>query len=127
MHYIQKLGILILTFILFGMNNSAIGQTLVWQENFDSTALNTNLWTYDIGDGCERNLCGWGNAELQHYTSRTENVRVENGNLILEARRENYGTRSFTSGRIKTEGRVHIKYGTIEARIKISNLSHYLI
>jgi beta-glucanase (GH16 family) len=126
MHFIQKLGVFIFIFILFGMENTAMGQTLVWQENFDSTALNTNLWTYDNGDGCERNLCGWGNAELQHYTNRPENIRVENGNLIIEARRENYGTRSFTSGRIKTEGRVHIKYGTIEARIKIPNLANGL-
>jgi beta-glucanase (GH16 family) len=104
--------------------NSAKSQTLVWQDNFDSATINPNRWTYDFGDGCERNLCGWGNAELMHYTSRNENVRTENGNLVIEARRENYGTRSFTSARIKTEGRVHFKYGTVEARIKIPNLAN---
>jgi beta-glucanase (GH16 family) len=104
--------------------NSAKSQTLVWQDNFDSATINPNRWTYDFGDGCERNLCGWGNAELMYYTSRNENVRTENGNLVIEARRENYGTRSFTSARIKTEGRVHFKYGTVEARIKIPNLAN---
>ena len=110
--------------LLFVNNSNA--QTLVWQEEFNSTSLNTNLWTYDFGDGCERNLCGWGNSELENYTTRPENVRIENGNLIIEARRETYGNSSFTSGRIKTEGRVHFKYGTVEARIKIPNLANGL-
>lgn len=110
--------------LLFVNNSNA--QTLVWQEEFNTTSLNTNYWTYDFGDGCERNLCGWGNSELQNYTKRPENVRIENGNLIIEARMENYANSSFTSGRIKTEGRVHIKYGTVEARIKIPNLANGL-
>ncbi|MEI8053279.1 MAG: family 16 glycosylhydrolase [Bacteroidota bacterium] len=101
-------------------------QTLVWQEEFNSTTINANYWTYDFGDGCDRTLCGWGNAELENYTTRPENVRIENGNLVIEARRENYLNSSFTSGRIKTEGRVHFKYGTVEARIKIPNLANGL-
>jgi beta-glucanase (GH16 family) len=104
--------------------NTAKSQTLVWQDNFDSAAINPNRWTYDVGDGCQIGNCGWGNAELEYYTSRNENVRTENGNLVIEARRENFGTRSFTSARIKTEGRVHFKYGTVEARIKIPNLAN---
>jgi len=104
--------------------NSVQSQTLVWQDNFDSTTINPNRWTYDVGDGCQIGNCGWGNAELENYTSRNENVRIENGNLVIEARRENYGTSSFTSARIKTEGRVHFKYGTVEARIKIPNLAN---
>ena len=101
-------------------------QTLVWQENFDAPTVNANRWTYDFGNGCERALCGWGNSELEYYTSRTENVRVENGNLIIEARKENFQNSAFTSGRIKTEGRVHFKYGTVEARIKIPNVANGL-
>ena len=102
-------------------------QTLVWQDEFNASPINTNIWAYDFGDGCGgRNLCGWGNAELQNYTTRPENVRIENGNLIIEGRRENYGSSSFTSGRIKTEGRMHFKYGTLEARIKIPNLANGL-
>ena len=63
-------------------------QTLVWEENFDQAAVNPTTWTYDFGDGCERNLCGWGNSELEYYTSRTENARIENGVLVIEARKE---------------------------------------
>ena len=106
---------------------AANSQTLVWQEEFNTgTSLSNDLWTYDFGDGCERGNCGWGNAELEYYTSRPENVRIENGNLVIEARSENFGSRAFTSGRVKTEGRVHFKYGTLEARIKIPNLANGL-
>lgn len=101
-------------------------QTLVWEDNFDGSSIDGNKWTYDFGDGCERGLCGWGNSELQYYTSRTENARIENGNLVMEARRENFQTREFTSARLKTEGRMHFKYGTLEARIRVPNLQNGL-
>jgi beta-glucanase (GH16 family) len=120
-----KLWIISMAFIVLSPQIS-ISQTLVWQEEFNSTSLNPNYWTYDFGDGCSRNLCGWGNAELQNYTTRPENLRIENGNLIIEGRRENYSNSSYTSGRIKTEGRIHFKYGTVEARIKIPNLANGL-
>ncbi len=121
----KKPASLIILFLLLKFL-PANAQTLVWQEEFNSTTINANYWTYDFGDGCDRTLCGWGNAELENYTTRPENVRIENGNLVIEARRENYLNSSFTSGRIKTEGRVHFKYGTVEARIKIPNLANGL-
>lgn len=99
---------------------------MVWQENFDAATLNSNYWTYDFGNGCERALCGWGNSELEYYTSRTENVRLENGSLVIEARKENFQGNAFTSGRIKTEGRMHFTYGTVEARIKVPDLKNGL-
>ena len=40
-------------------------------------------WGYDTGDGCP-DRCGWRNRELEYYNQRPENVRVENGHLILE-------------------------------------------
>jgi beta-glucanase (GH16 family) len=94
-------------------------QTLVWEDNFDGSSIDGNKWTYDVGTGCQIGNCGWGNAELEYYTSRPENARVENGNLVIEARREDFGGMPFTSARLKTEGRMHFKYGTLEARIKI--------
>ena len=60
-------------------------RTLVWEENFNTTTLNTQTWTYETGDGCSKGNCGWGNAELEYYTNRTENVRIENGHLVIEA------------------------------------------
>ena len=56
---------------------------LVWSDEFNEDGLpNTSKWRYDVG------AHGWGNSELQYYTSaRSENARVENGSLIIEARR----------------------------------------
>ncbi len=122
-----KLAVAIGLAFLLSCLYSAQSQTLVWQENFDSTGVNTNAWTYDFGNGSERPAgWGWGNQELEYYTSRSQNVRVENGSLVIEAIRENFQGSAFTSGRIKTEGRIHFKYGTIEARIKLPNLSNGL-
>lgn len=105
---------------------AASAQTLVWQDNFDGPAIDNTKWTFDFGDGCHLGICGWGNNELQYYTSRPDNARIENGNLVIEAKRETFGTRGFTSARLKTEGRMHFKYGTLEARIKTPNLSNGL-
>ena len=45
-------------------------QTLVWEDNFNGPAIDGNTWTYDVGNGCQIGLCGWGNGEMQYYTSR---------------------------------------------------------
>ena len=115
---------ILLLLLYFGTNTNA--QTLVWEENFDAAAVNPTTWTYDFGDGCERGICGWGNSELEYYTSRTENARIEDGKLLIEARREAFQGKPFTSARLKTEGRMHFKYGTVEARIKLPNVTRGL-
>lgn len=119
----KKLAIIL--FIIFA-TSPLTGQTLVWEENFDGTTINPETWTFDFGDGCERGICGWGNQELQYYTSRPENARIEDGSLVIEARRENFGGKEFTSARLKTIGRVQLKYGTLEARIKMPDLENGL-
>jgi beta-glucanase (GH16 family) len=89
---------------------------LVWSDEFnqpDGSSPNSTNWTYDIGAG------GYGNNELEYYTSRTNNARIENGNLVIEADQEDYGGSSYTSARMKTEGLFSIQYGRIEARINI--------
>jgi beta-glucanase (GH16 family) len=102
-------------------------QTLVWEDNFTATTINSSIWTYDFGNGSERDAgLGWGNAELEYYTSRTDNARIESGSLIIEAKREAFQGSAFTSARLKTEGRMHFKYGTIEARIKLPNMTRGL-
>lgn len=94
--------------------------TLVWSDEFDvAGAPDPSNWTYDLGDGSARGLVGWGNNELQFYTDRSENVRVENGNLIITARREMMGNSQYTSARILTRGLYQKKYGRFEARIKL--------
>ena len=93
--------------------------TLVWSDEFDGTELNMDNWAFQLGTGSQYGLRGWGNYELQYYTNRTENVRVENGNLVIEVRRENFGGMRYTSGRITTRGLHDFTYGRIEARISL--------
>ncbi len=88
---------------------SSAAYQLVWSEEFDGTSLNTNNWSYDVGDQ-------WYNNELQAYTSK--NVYVENGMLRIEGRKESSGSKSYTSGRIKTEGKKAWLFGKFEARMK---------
>lgn len=89
---------------------------LVMSDEFNvDGAPNPNLWSYNIGTGSN----GWGNNELQYYTDRSSNVKVENGMLHITARSEQYMGKSYTSARILTKGKYETKYGRIEARIKL--------
>ena len=85
---------------------------LVWSDEFTGSSINAVNWGFDLGAG------GWGNNELQNYTSRTENARIVNGALVIEARRENLGGAAFTSARLKTQGKQSFGINTwVEARI----------
>lgn len=93
---------------------------LTWEDNFDTNgAPNPTNWTYEIGDGTEQGIPGWGNNELQYYTDRQENVVVEDGMLKIIARQEQFQGRNYTSGRILTKGLFDQSYGRFEARIKL--------
>lgn len=91
------------------------GPIPVWSDEFDYTGLpDSSRWTYDTGGH------GWGNDEWQFYTKgRKENVWVENGKLIIEARKENFEGRNFTSTRLVSKGKGEWKYGRIEVRAKL--------
>ncbi|GAB4179269.1 MAG: hypothetical protein Kow00108_15230 [Calditrichia bacterium] len=100
---------------IFPIFLSAQSWELVWSDEFDGSAIDTDKWGYDIGTG----EWGWGNNELQYYTSRPENSYIENGNLVIEARRENYGGSNYTSARMVTRNKGDWKYGRIEVRAKL--------
>lgn len=89
------------------------GYDLIWFDEFNSSQVNSDFWTFEIGDGCP-NLCGWGNNELQYYTN--QNVTVEDGILTIEAREENMGGRSYTSTRMKTQDKFSFRYGRVDIR-----------
>ena len=91
---------------------------LVKSDEFDTgTAPDNLLWSYEIGKGPFND--GWGNNELEYYTSRPSNVKVANGNLELIAQKENYMGSQYTSARILTRGKFEQAYGRYEARIKL--------
>lgn len=92
------------------------GYTLAWQDEFNGSSLNLSDWTHEIGTGCP-NLCGWGNNELEYY--RSENTTVDGGQLIIEAKQENFGGKSYTSSRIKTQAKQSFQYGRIDIRAKL--------
>ncbi len=92
--------------------------SLVWADEFtqpDGTSPDPAKWDFNIGTGNN----GWGNFESQYYTSRTNNARIENDQLVIEALAENFGGRKFTSARLLTKGKGAWTYGRFEARIKL--------
>lgn len=85
---------------------------LIWSDEFSGTSINSANWGFDLGNG------GFGNNELENYTNRPENARIENGMLVIEARRENLGGSAYTSARMKTQGKQSFGINTwVEARI----------
>lgn len=88
---------------------------LVWSDEFNYTGHpDSSKWGYDVGGN------GWGNNELQFYTrARNENARVENGHLIIEARKEKTGNREYSSARLVTKGKGEWQYGKIEVKARI--------
>lgn len=93
---------------------------LVWADEFDQDgAPNPQNWNFELGDGTTQGIPGWGNNELQYYTDRPENVKVENGMLVITAREEFFEGSNYTSARLTTRGLLDQKYGRFEARIKL--------
>ena len=87
------------------------GYQLVWSDEFDTNTLGTN-WNVEV-------VGNPNNNEMQYYTNRASNVTIENGNLVLTARKESYGGKPFTSGRVNSQGKVRFTHGKIVARIKM--------
>jgi beta-glucanase (GH16 family) len=89
---------------------------LVWSDEFDTGGSPTSSkWTYDIGTGDN----GWGNQESQYYTSRSNNVIVEEGLLKIMAKKESYEKADYTSARLKSQGKYNFTYGKVEIRAKL--------
>ncbi len=87
--------------------DSYSGKSLVWSDEFDESEINLNNWTYDLG------AHGWGNQELQLYTSNSQNSYVHDGNLMIVAKNEgNY----YTSARMKSIDLQEFQYGRIDVR-----------
>ncbi|HET9695581.1 MAG TPA: glycoside hydrolase family 16 protein [Terriglobales bacterium] len=89
---------------------------LVWSDEFngnDGSLPDSTKWAMETGNW------GWGNNELEYYTSRAVNAQQKSGNLVITALKENYGGSAYTSARLKTQGLFEHTYGRVEARIKL--------
>lgn len=86
---------------------------LVWESDFaKDKAIDEKKWNLiDKGDG-------FGNNELQYYTPRPENAKVENGELVITGRKEDHKGKKYTSAKLTTDKKFAVKYGRIEACIK---------
>lgn len=112
----KKTTILLITLLLAGTvsTKTAYSQDyeLVWSDEFNGDSLETNSWNFWIGTAY--------NNELQYYTSQSKNAYIEDGKLHLEAHKEDYMGRKYTSARISTDStKIGWEQGRFEARLKM--------
>jgi beta-glucanase (GH16 family) len=114
MKFLRALIVLSLL-VATGMREEESKWQLVWSDEFDGKSLDQTKWELIV------NGRGGGNKELQYY--RKENVRIENGMLLIEARKEKFtgpdGSRDYTSAKIRTRAKGDWTYGRIEVRAKL--------
>jgi len=91
------------------------GYSLVWSDEFSESSLDPGVWNQEVGNGSG----GWGNNELEFYTSSPRNIFISNGNLIIEARKETVDRFNYTSGRMTTQEKKYFKFGRIDIRAKL--------
>lgn len=100
-------------------------ENLIWWDEFTNPDLNLKYWSYDIGDGCAEEVCGWGNQELQLYQQDKvyiDEIPDDNGNYAMVIEAEKNSNDQFISGRINSRNKVDIKYGILEIRMKVPDL-----
>ena len=99
-------------------NVSVTAQEVIWSDEFNSTSIDTSKWSL-ITEGI-----GNTDGELQQYTDNGSNAYLENGNLVLEAKREFLNGKQFTSAQLATQDKFSFRYGILEARIKMPNVAN---
>ncbi|KGE20770.1 discoidin domain-containing protein [Paenibacillus wynnii] len=91
---------------------------LTWNDEFNGDQIDTTKWNFVNQGG------GFGNHELEYYTSRNENARIEkmedgNGALVIEARKEKYQGQDYTSAKLFSQNKGDWTYGKYEVRAKL--------
>ncbi len=89
------------------------GYELVWGDEFNGTDISTDNWRWELGGN------GWGNQESQYYTDRRDNSYIENGDLVIVAKKENFSGSAYTSARMITSGKQSFQYGRVDIRAKL--------
>jgi beta-glucanase (GH16 family) len=89
------------------------GWTLVWHDEFNGPAIDTGIWNYEVNGN------GGGNNELQYYTAEQRNAFIENGTLVIQALKESYNGKAYTSARLNTDHKKDWLYGRVDVRAKL--------
>ncbi len=118
------LAVMAMTAISLGAAADDVNYKLVWNDEFNGSALDTRAWNIEVnGDG-------GGNNELQYYRSENVSLGTDSATgahcLILTAKKESYSGKSFTSGRVNTSAKAAFKHGKIESRIKFPKTANGL-
>lgn len=102
--------------------------SLVWSDEFSGSKIDRSKWTYDIGNWIVDEdgngiTSGWGNNEKEYYTDSSENAFIDDGKLVIKAKKEQvtdpFGTYEYTSAKLKTKGLFSKKYGRYEIKAKL--------
>lgn len=88
------------------------GYHFVWSDEFDGTEIDRTTWTHEISSSAR-------NDELEAYTDRPDNSVVQNGNLVIIAKQEQYGSNNYTSALLYSQTKADFLYGRMAARIKL--------
>ncbi|WP_394217741.1 carbohydrate binding domain-containing protein [Halobacillus trueperi] len=116
--------------LVYDAAEKASDWSLVWNDEFLAEEIDSDKWTYDIGNWIvdeygEGVAAGWGNNEKEYYTDSSENSYTEDGHLVIKAKKEEepitdkFGSYDYTSAKLKTKGLFSKKYGKFEAKMKL--------
>jgi beta-glucanase (GH16 family) len=86
------------------------GLNLIWEDDFTGTTVNAANWTFETGTGNN----GWGNNELQYY--RQENTSLQDGHLVITAKKEAFSGSAYTSSRMISKDKRAMQYGRVDIR-----------
>jgi beta-glucanase (GH16 family) len=102
---------------------------LVWSDEFNQNEIDEQNWNFEIGNGCQYGLYGWGNSEAQYYSAENASIS-ESQYLLIESKKEQYfyddcdGSQQvaeYTSARLNSKTKFDFRYGKVEASIKMDN------
>jgi beta-glucanase (GH16 family) len=97
--------------IAYSQSAATGGWQFSWSDEFNGTSIDASVWGYE--NGYVRN------SELQYYTTRLENARIDNGTLLIAALKDNWNGHKYTAASLRTMGKKSWQYGKFEMRAKI--------
>jgi len=123
--YLKRCIILIMLLLSPFLKVHSQCNTLVWADEFEGTTVDATKWQSISGNGCP-SLCGFGNAEAQRYDPNQATIVKEGTNsyLNIQAKYEPnaaFPQQPYSSAKLTTEGKYALKYGRVEARMKLSS------